>query len=120
MSIDEDVIDPIIRSTKGMIRVAFDDTKLEPIVRKKIQLLKDSGFDIRNRLQVYCYCHDDSMYEDTLYRCNVLRSLGTNAFVMFNCDQPRTGRIRNLIHWCNRKVIYWTVPFKEYSKLCHT
>lgn len=118
--IDEDVVDTIIRSTKGIIRIAFDDTGLESIVRNKIQLFKDSGLDIKQKLMVYCYCHDDSMYADTLYRCNVLRELGTNAFVMFNCDQKRTRRIRDLIHWCNRKVLYWTVPFKEYSRLCHT
>jgi len=113
--IDEDVIDVICRSTKGMIRLAFDDTKLESVVIDKIQLFKDYSFDVRHKLQVYCYCHDDSMYEDTLYRCNVLKNLGTNAFVMFNCDQPRTSRIKNLIRWCNRKAIYWSVPFEKYS-----
>lgn len=118
--VDEDVADLILRSTKGIIRFAFDDTKIEPIIREKIELLKDVGFDIRNKVQFYCYCHNDSMHDDTLYRCKVLKNLGTNAFVMYNCDKPRTSRIRNLIYWCNRKVIYWSIPYEEYYKKAHT
>ena len=114
--IDEDVIDIICRSTKGMIRLAFDDSKLESVVREKIQLFKDYSFDVRNKLQFYCYCHDDSMHDDTLNRCKILKNLGTNAFVMFNCDQPRTSRIRNLIRWCNRKAIYWSIPYEKYNR----
>lgn len=118
--VNEDVADLILRSTKGIIRFAFDDTKIEPIIREKIELLKDVGFDIRNKVQFYCYCNDDSMHDDTLYRCKVLKDLGTNAFVMYNCDKPRTSRIRNLIYWCNRKVIYWSIPYEQYYKKAHT
>ncbi len=118
--IDENIADLILKSTKGMIRFAFDDTKIEPIVRSKIELLKNIGFDIRNKVMFYCYCHDDSMHDDTLYRCNVLKELGTNAFVMFNCEKHRTSRIKNLMYWCNRKIIYWSIQYEKYSKLLHT
>lgn len=118
--IDEHVIDPIIRSTKGMIRIAFDDMKDYEAVHKGINLFKDYGFDIRHRLQVYCYCHNSEMHDDCHKRCKMVKDLGTNAFVMFNCDMPKTRKIKNLIHWCNRKPLYWSIPYEKYSKICHT
>lgn len=118
--IDEDVIDTIIRSTKGMIRIAFDSMKYKDEVIKGIDLFKEYSFDVRNKLQVYCYCHNDSMHDDALKRCKILKDLGTNAFVMFNSEMPRSERIKNLIYWCNRKVIYWSIPYEKYSKLLHT
>jgi len=118
--LDRDIGDIILQTNADMFRFAFDDTKLETVVRNKIDLLKDIGFNLRNDVAFYCYCHDDSMFEDTLYRCNVLKNLGTNAHVMFNCDMPRSQRIKNLIHWSWRKQLFWSIPYEKYSKLLHT
>lgn len=118
--LDHDIGDLILQCRNRTVRFSFDDTKLEAVIRSKIDLLKDIGFSLRNNVAFYCYCHDDSMFEDTLYRCNILRSLGANAHVMFNCDMPKSQRIKNLIHWSWRKKFYWGIPYEKYSKSLHT
>lgn len=118
--LDKPIADLILQCRNDVVRFAFDDSKLECIIREKIKLLKDAGFNLKNNVAFYCYCNDDSMYEDTLYRCNILKNLGTNAHVMFNCDMPKTERIRSLMKWSWRKQLYWSIPFSEYSRLKHT
>lgn len=103
-----------------MYHFAFDFTELESIVREKIQLLKDYGINLKNNVAFYCYCHDDKMHDDAVYRCNVLKGLGTNADVMFNCEMPKTQRIRALMKWSWRKQLYWSISYEKYSKLLHT
>ena len=117
--LDNECLDLIlkIRDKKTPLKFAFDDTKLESIIRKKIQMIKDYGVNTKNDVSVYCYCHDDSMHDDTVYRANVLRSLRVNADVMWNCDKRKTGRIKNLLKWSWRKPLFWSIPYKEYSKL---
>jgi len=118
--LDEEIADLILQCRNDIVRFAFDDTKIESTIRNKIDILKDVGFNIRNNVAFYCYCHNDSMFEDTLYRCNVLKSLGTNAHVMFNYNMPRSQKIKNLIYWSWRKQLYWSINYEEYSKLLHT
>ena len=118
--LDTEIAELILDTRNAVVRFAFDNSNLEGIIREKVQMLKDVGFNLKNNVSFYCYCHDDSCYEDTLYRCNVLRSLGTNADVMFNCDMPKTERIRALMKWSWRKTLYWKIPFNEYSRLKHT
>ena len=103
-----------------MLKFAFDDTKLEPLVREKVQLMKDHGINTKSEVAFYCYCHDDSMHDDAVYRSNILKSLRVNADVMFNCDMPKTKRIKDLMKWSWRRCLYWKIPFQEYSNLCHT
>lgn len=118
--LDHKIADMILQCRGNVVKFAFDDTKLESIIRTKIDILKDIGFNLRNNVAFYCYCHDDSMHDDALYRCNVLRSLGTNADVMFNCDMPKTQRIKALMKWSWRKQLYWGIPYEKYSRLLHT
>ena len=118
--IDETIAGLIFDTRVDMVRFAFDDIKLESIIREKIQLLKDVGFNLRSNIAFYCYCHNDSMFEDTLRRCNILKDLGTNAHVMYNCDIPKTQRIKSLMKWSWRKQLFWSIPFERYSKLMHT
>lgn len=109
-----------IREKKTPLKFAFDNTELENMVRQKVQLIKDHGVITRNDLAFYCYCNSDLDYKDTLYRCNVLKSLDVNADVMFNCDMKKTQRIKALMKWSWRKQLFWGIPFKEYSKIRHT
>lgn len=118
--LDNEIADLILQCRNDIVRFAFDDIELEQDVRDKIQLLKDIGFNLKNNVAFYCYCHDDSMFKDTLYRCNILKKLGTNAHVMFNCEMPKTQRIKALVKWSWRKQLYWSIPFEKYSKLLHT
>lgn len=119
--LDEAVLDLILQiKSKEMLKFAFDDTKLEDIVRKKIQTLKDHGVNTKNDVAFYCYCHDDKMHDDALYRANILRSLRVNADIMFNCETPKTQRIKALMKWSWRKQLFWSIPYEKYSKLLHT
>ena len=118
--IDEEIIGRLLDLKIKLWHFAFDFTNLEETVRSKVELLKDSGVNLKNNVSFYVYCDSDLQYEDALYRCNVLRELGTNASVMFNCDMPKTGRIRALMKWSWRKQLYWSIPFERYSRLLHT
>lgn len=112
--IDEKIISQLQDLNIKMWHFAFDFVELESIIKEKISLLKDCGVNVRSKVSVYVYCHDESMYNDALYRINILRDLGTNAFIMWNCDKRRSKKINDLIHWCNRKWLYWKIPFTEY------
>ena len=101
--------------SKEVINFAFDDSNLKNIIIKKIDILKDSGINIRKDVQFYVYCHSDDDFDDALYRCNLLKELGTNAFMMFNCDAKRTRRIKNLQRWANRRWLFWGLPFEKYK-----
>ena len=83
-------------------------------------MLEDCGINLKNNVSFYVYCNSDSDFNDALYRCNLLREWGTNANVMFNCDMPKTKRIKDLMKWTWRRCLYWKIPFSEYSSLCHT
>lgn len=119
--LDDKSLDLILQvKSKDVLKFAFDDTKLEGIVKDKIQLLKDYDVNTKNDVAFYCYCHDDKMHDDALYRANVLRSLNVNADIMFNCEMPKTQRIKALMKWSWRKPLYWGIPYEQYSKLLHT
>lgn len=118
--LDHEIADLILSCRSDIVHFAFDDTRLESIIRTKVDLLKDVGFNLKNNVTFFCYCNDDSMFNDTLYRCNVLKSLGTNADVMFNCDMIKTDRIKALMKWSWRKCLYWKIDFENYSKVLHT
>jgi len=118
--IDEEIINRLQDLKIPIYHFAFDFTSLEAVIRKKLDLLKDSGINIKNKVTFYVYCDSDLQYEDALYRCNVLRELGTNSNVMFNCDMPKTKRIKDLMKWSWRRCLYWKIPFERYSSLMHT
>jgi hypothetical protein len=113
--IDDNVLKTLreVRHYK-MIEFAWDFIWLEPIIREKIKLLEDHGFDLRKEIQFYVYINDDSEFESGLYRCRVLKELGTNPFVMFNADEKKTQRIKDLQRWANRKWIFWSCDFEDY------
>lgn len=109
-----------IRDKSVPLKFAFDDTRLEGVVRKGIDMMKDAGVNTKNDVAFYCYCHDDSMFNDCLYRCNVLRDLRVNADVMWNCDLRPSRRIKWLKKWSWKKQLFWSVPFSEYRPSKHT
>jgi len=120
--LDENLINYIldVRDKSTPLKFAFDDTKLEGVIRNKIELMKDMGVNTKNDVAFYVYCDNDTMHDDAVYRCNVLRSLRCNADVMWNCEIPRTQRIKNLVYWSWHKPIYWSVPYNEFDKKKHT
>lgn len=102
------------------MKFAFDDIKLESIIRNKIQMLKDYGVNTRSDVACYCYIHNDFMYEDCKYRCNVLKSLNVQSFPMWNCEMPKTKRVKILLYWAWRPKLYWSIDLDEYCRKLHT
>lgn len=82
----------------------------------KIKMLKYCGINTRSNVQFYVHVDSDDEFESGLYRCNKLKEWKTNAFVMFNIDNPKTQRIQDLMRWANRKMIFWNCNFSEYSR----
>lgn len=53
--------------------------------------------------------------ESAIKRCQLLKELGTNAYVMLNIDSPPTIEMKHLKRWANRKALYWAVDFSQYK-----
>lgn len=96
---------------KGNVSFAFDNVKDEPAVIKAIDLLKNADFDLKREVSFYVFTGGfGSGFEDALYRCNRLREMGTNAFVMrYHNKDPNINR---LAKWANRRWAYWSSPFE--------
>jgi len=96
-------------------KFAFDSIESKKEVIRGIDLLKDAGINTKQHLSFYVYCHDNSMFEEALERCNILRERRCNSFVMFNIDNnDRSHHVRNLQRWANRRFAYWRGTFDEY------
>ncbi len=98
---------------------AFDDSSLEPVIRAKCEILMNHGIDIRDNVQFYVYLENEKQYQDAVYRCRVLKGIGTNPFVMFNIDHRPTKKINELRRWANRKWIFWSCDIADYSRKKH-
>lgn len=99
---------------------AFDSLKYKTKVLKAIRLLKDAGVNVRSLVQFYVYC-DNSIngeygIKSAVERCQILKSEGTNAYVMLNIDEDPSREMKQLKRWANRKAIFWTIDFKDYTR----
>lgn len=98
---------------------AFDSMSYKSDVISCIGMLRDAGINVRRDVMFYVYC-DRSVdgeygFNSALERCDILKNLGTNPYVMLNIDAPPTQDMKNLKRWANRKQIFWSIPFEEYS-----
>ena len=92
---------------------AFDNMKDEKAVLKGIQLLKEAGINLKQKVQFYVLAGYNTTHKEDLYRCNLLKKEGTNAFVM---PYHKDRFIRKLARWSNRKWLYWGCNFEEFVK----
>jgi hypothetical protein len=97
---------------------AFDDSKLEKTIIAKCALLKEHRINLRNDVQFYVYLEDnsDAHYSDAVYRCRLLKSLGTNPFVMFNINKKPDKKVNELRRWANRRWIFWSCDINDYTR----
>jgi len=105
----------VLKTFKGF-HFAFDDTKLEPLIRSKCEILKNHGIDIRHDVQFYVYLDSINQYDDAVYRCRVLKELNTNPFVMFNINNKSNKKINELRRWANRKWAFWSCDITDYTR----
>jgi len=101
----------------GSIHFAWDNIDDEKYIEKAIKLLKQEGVsarDLRAKISFYVLAGFKSTFEDALYRCERLKELGTQSFVM--PYHKKDKRINDLARWANRPWLYWSMPFSEYKK----
>ena len=98
---------------KSCLHFAFDNMRDEKAVREGIKILKSVGIDIRHTVEFYVLINYNTTHDEDIFRCQLLKKLGTNAFVMpFRKDVWS----RKIAHWVNRKQLYWSCDFEEYKR----
>jgi len=97
----------------GNVHFAWDNLKDEKAIERGIQILKDVGFNLKHDVQFYVLSGYNTTFEQDLYRCEKLKEWGTNAFVM---PYKKTSEINALARWANKKWLFWSFPFSEYSR----
>ena len=100
-----------VKHADGILRLAWDNREDEPEIIRAIQLLKEAGFKQTRDISFYVLAGYNSGFEDALYRCNRLKEMGVNAFVM--PYHKKDKRINKLANWANRRWAYWAGSFNE-------
>jgi hypothetical protein len=102
----------------GAIHFAWDDVKDEKHIVRAIDIMKQGGITpghLRRNISFYVLAgYGSSPFEDALYRCNRLKEMGTQAFVM--PYHKKDKRINALARWANRPWLFWTIPFEKYKR----
>ena len=97
----------------GMIHFAWDNPSDENAILRGIKLLDKAGFDLKRKVSFYILCGYNTTFEEDLYRCETLKNLGVQAFVM---PYKKTKEISALARWANRPWLYWSINFKDYKR----
>lgn len=99
---------------KGMLHFAWDETKTEKSVLEGIQILKEAGFNTRKEISFYVLVNYNTTKEQDIYRCEVLRNLGVNPFIMVYEDDGKAEKWhKRLARRVNRKAIFWSDTWKD-------
>lgn len=96
----------------GILHFAFDNMKDEDAVLSGISILESAGINLRQKVEFYVLVGFNTTNEEDIFRCNLLKKHGTNAFVM---QYSKNKDTRKLAHWANRKQLYWSVNFNDYG-----
>jgi len=98
----------------GMLNFAWDNIGDEEKVLAGIDILKQSGFNLRNQIGFYVLVEFDSTHEQDLHRVNTLKEKGVNSFVM----QYKPSQFsKHLARWANRRQLYWSMDYKDYNQI---
>ena len=95
------------------VRFAFDHPALEPIVRKKVALLRQ--YYKRKYIMFYVLVGFNTTFEEDLHRCNVLRELDCRPYIMRHENTPKEKRYIRLAEWCNQ---FWTFAKYDFETFC--
>lgn len=97
-------------------RFAFDDPKLENIIRKKVPILKKYGI---NRGFFYVLVGFNTTFEEDLHRIEVLKELNQRAFIMrYKTVRDRQPYI-DLARWINHCQYQMIMGFEDFWKIRH-
>ena len=98
----------------GMINFAWDNIEDEQKIFRGIEILKQSGFNLKHQIGFYVLVEYNTSHDQDIYRCRKLKEAGTNSFVM---QYKRTLYSKALARWANRRGLYWSIDFDEYDRL---
>jgi len=93
---------------------AFDDPKLEDVVKKNVKLLLDEGIKPRHLL-FYVLVGYDTNFKEDLHRFEILDNLGVLPFIMIYNNRKDNQQLRDFARWVNRRY-YHVFPFDEYDR----
>jgi hypothetical protein len=97
---------------KRFLRFAFDRICLEESIPGKVEILERSGIK-SHRLLFYVLIGYDTSPEEDLYRVEMLREMKIDPFVMpYDKSDPYQ---KNFSRWVNRKAIFKSVKWEDYS-----
>lgn len=95
-------------------KFAFDSMSYKDHVLKGIEILKNAGLNVRQKVLFYVYCDSDDQYDDAVERCRILKEHGATAYIMLNLDVKHTKRMKQLKRW-TRPQIFWSIDISEYD-----
>lgn len=99
---------------EGMLHFAWDQITDKTKVLEGIQILKESGFNTRKEISVYVLTNYNTTKAQDIYRCEVLRNLDVNPFVMIYEDNGKAEKWYKKLVWrVNRKAVFWSDTWKE-------
>lgn len=115
--LDEDIAKRLVELKPiADFKFAFDSMSYKEEVIKGIQILKDAGMNVRQKVLFYVYCDNDSQYDDAVERCRILKEHGATAYIMLNLDVPHTKRMKQLKRW-TRPWLFWSIDINDYGKV---
>lgn len=101
-------------SFDGILHFAWDQIRDKKKVLAGIQLLKEVGFNTRQEISFYILTNYNTTKREDIYRCEVLRNLDVNPFVMVYEDTQKAEKwYKKLARQVNRKAIFWSDTWKD-------
>ena len=98
----------------GLLHFAWDEMRSETKVLEGIKILKEAGFDTRREVSIYILTNYNTTKEQDVYRCETLRNLDINPFVMVYEDNSKASKwYRKLARHVNRKALFWSDTWKD-------
>ena len=99
---------------KRSLHLAFDNLADEAAVRRSVDILRRAGINVRHDVMYFVLVGFNTTPEEDLYRCELLRDLGTNPFVM---PYDRRDRYqRDLARWANSVTAFRACSFPDYRR----
>lgn len=98
----------------SMLHFAWDQMKDKIKILEGIQILKEVGFNTRKEISLYILTNYNTTKEEDIYRCEILRDLDVNPFIMIYEDNRKAENWhKKLARHVNRKAIFWSDTWKD-------
>jgi hypothetical protein len=101
---------------KRTIKIAYDSKAYTQSFLRGLNLMKEAGINVRNKVSVYIYMNDnsDAAFNDAWERAKLVIENGSAPFLMFNIDEERDDRSKAFQRWMNRRWLCMKFPFEDY------